>query len=79
MAIITNDVSMNSFKHKIMEEVCRLAWDSNLNEDTKAALVEKIIPGPKPIFRCCIYKEREIVRENDAVVRNEYDVVERFS
>jgi len=31
--------------------------------EPKAALVEKIIPGPKPLFRCCIYKEREIVRE----------------
>ncbi len=61
--MVTNDEGIVRFKHTIMEEVCRLAWASDLNEDTKAALVEKIIPGPKPLFRCCIYKEREIVRE----------------
>ena len=61
--MVTNDEGIVRFKHTIMEEVCRLAWDNNLNEDTKAALVNKIIPGPKPLFRCCIYKEREIVRE----------------
>jgi len=61
--MVTNDEGIVRFKHTIMEEVCRLAWAGNLNEDSKAELVNKIIPGPKPLFRCCIYKEREIVRE----------------
>lgn len=61
--MITNDKGIVELKHRVMEEVCRLAWDNNLNEDTKEALVKKIIPGPTAQFRCCIYKEREIVRE----------------
>ena len=61
--MITNDEGIISLKHKVMEEVCRLAWDNNLNEETREQLVYRIIPGPKPEFRCCIYKEREIVRQ----------------
>ena len=61
--MITNDKGIVGLKHDIAEEVCRLAWAGNLNEETKNDLVMKTIPGPKPSFRCCIYKEREIVRE----------------
>ncbi len=61
--MVTNDKSMVSFKHKIMEEVCKLAWDGQLTEKTKDELTYKIIPGPKPTYRCCVYKEREIVRQ----------------
>ncbi|WP_035779496.1 4Fe-4S dicluster domain-containing protein [Butyrivibrio sp. MC2013] len=61
--MVTNDEGIVRFKHNIMEEVCRLAWAGNLNEESKNELVMKTIPGPKPMFRCCIYKEREIVRE----------------
>ncbi len=61
--MITNDGGLVRFKHDVIEEVCRLAWENNLNEETKNELVYKLIPGPKPKFRCCIYKEREIVRE----------------
>jgi len=61
--MVTNDFSIVGFKHKIMEEVCRLAWDGNFDNDHIDALVEELIPGPKPDWRCCIYKEREIVRQ----------------
>ena len=61
--VTTNDKGIISFKHKVMEEVCRLAWDDNLNDKTMEELVYKLIEGPKPVYRCCIYKEREITRE----------------
>ena len=61
--MISNDEGIISLKHKVMEEVCRLAWNDNLNEESRELLVNQIIPGPKPEFRCCIYKEREIVRQ----------------
>lgn len=70
--MVKNDESMNSFKHKIMEEVCRLEWDGNNDPDHIEQLVLKTIPGPKPEYRCCIYKEREIVRQriNLAMAKN---------
>lgn len=61
--MVTNDKGIVSFKHKIMEEVCRLAWEDKLGEEDREQLVYKIIPGPKPTYRCCVFKEREIVRQ----------------
>ena len=61
--MVTNDASMNSFKHKIMEEVCRLEWNGENDQEHIEQLVLKMIPGPKPEYRCCVYKEREIVRQ----------------
>lgn len=61
--MITNDKGLIGFKHKIMEEVCKLAWNDELDEEHKEQLVYKLAPGPKPEYRCCVYKEREIVRQ----------------
>ncbi len=61
--MITNDEGIVALKHKILESVARLAWEDNLNDDTRDALVYEIIPGPFAQYRCCIYKEREIVRQ----------------
>ena len=61
--MITNDEGIVSFKHKIIEEVGRLAWNGQLEEDYFEQLVYRLIPGPKATYRCCIYKERELVRQ----------------
>ena len=61
--MINNDEALIQTRHLVLEETCRLAWNDQLDEEHKEELVYKIIPGPKPaIGRCCIYKEREIVR-----------------
>ena len=52
--MINNDESMVSFKHKIMEEVCRLEWEGNNDQEHIEQLVLKTIPGPKPEYRCCL-------------------------
>lgn len=61
--MVTNDTGIVDFKHKVMEGTARLAWDGMLDEEHKEELVYKLIPGPKPQYRCCVYKEREIVRQ----------------
>lgn len=61
--MVTNDYGIVSLKHKIMEMVCRLAWEDKLNPEEEEKLVYEIVPGPKPEYRCCVYKEREIVRQ----------------
>ena len=61
--MITNDESLIRVRHKIIEDVCRLAWNDQLDEEHIEEIVYKIAPGPRPaVGRCCIYKEREIVR-----------------
>lgn len=60
--MVTNDENLIALKHRIMEEVCRLAWkNEEITENRIHDLLYEIIPGPKPDFRCCIYKERAIV------------------
>ena len=61
--MVTNDAALVQLKHKIMEETARLAWEGKLDEEHKEELIYKIIPGPVATYRCCVYKERELVKQ----------------
>ena len=60
--MITNDKGIVELKHFILREVCRLAWEGCLTQEETEKIVYRVSPGPKPQYRCCVYKEREIVR-----------------
>ena len=61
--MVTNDATLVHLKHKIMEEVAKLAWEGKLDEEHKEKLIYQITPGPMATYRCCIYKERELVKQ----------------
>ncbi len=61
--MVTNDRGLVSYKHRVMEEVAKLAWNDELDNEHLEQKVEELIPGPKPTYRCCIYKEREVTRQ----------------
>ena len=58
----TNDATLLRIKHQVLNEVAELAWEGKL-EEKRNEIPYNIIPGPKAQFRCCIYREREIIRE----------------
>lgn len=60
--MITNDKGIVELKHSILREVCRLAWAGELTPEGTEKIVYSVSPGPKPQYRCCVYKEREIIR-----------------
>ena len=60
--MITNDKGIVELKHFILREVCRLAWEEKLTPEETDRIVYEVSPGPKAEYRCCVYKEREIVR-----------------
>ncbi len=60
--MVTNDSGINVVRRKVGSEVCRLEWEGNLDQEHVEKLIHEISPGPKPLYRCCVYKEREIVR-----------------
>ena len=60
--MITNDKGLVDLKHHVVREVCRLAWEDALTNEELEKIVYDVSPGPKPQYRCCVYKEREIVR-----------------
>ena len=60
--MITNDKGIVELKHFILREICKLAWNGQLSAEETEKIVYQVSPGPKPQYRCCVYKEREIVR-----------------
>ncbi len=56
------DTKVQHLKYKVLREVARYAFEDRLL-DCYHDIPKKIVPGPKPTMRCCIYKERAIVEE----------------
>ena len=70
--MITNDKGIVELKHFILREVCRLAWENKLSSESAERIVYDVSPGPKPQYRCCVYKEREIVRGRIRLAMGQY-------
>ena len=56
------NTNIDTIKQEVLYEVAKLAFAGEL-EEKKEALPYQLIPGPQANFRCCIYKEREIIRQ----------------
>ena len=56
------DTNVQVLKYKVLKEIAKSCFNDTLVEDYPT-IPEKIIPGPRPTMRCCIYKERAIVLE----------------
>lgn len=54
------DENVIKIKHAVLLEVAKAAFAGNLDE-IRDDIPFTLIPGPTPQFRCCIYKEREII------------------
>ena len=57
MKMLTNDATILKIKHEVNYEVAKLAFDGTF-EEKKDEIPFKMIPGLRPKFRCCVYKER---------------------
>lgn len=60
--MVTNDATILRLKHDVLYEVAKAAWDGNL-EEKRDGIPYSMIPGPQATYRCCIYKEREIIKQ----------------
>lgn len=56
------DENVIKIKHEVLYEVAKHAFNGDL-EEKRDRIPFDLIPGPTPQFRCCIYKEREILRQ----------------
>ena len=56
------DTKVQYLKYKVLREVARLAWEDKLLENL-IDIPKRLVPGNEPTMRCCVYKEREIVRQ----------------
>ena len=60
--MLSGDVTVLNIKHAILTRVAELAYEGKL-EEGRDAIPYEISPGPKAKFRCCVFREREIVKE----------------
>ena len=60
--MVTNDATILKIKHEVLYRVATLAYNGEF-EEKKSLIPYEMIPGPKAQFRCCIYKEREVIRQ----------------
>lgn len=54
------ETHVQELKNDVLREVAELTWEGKFQTGI-LDIPEKIIPGPNPTTRCCIYKERAIV------------------
>ncbi len=66
------ETRVQELKHKVLKETIKYLKDGkeNLDYNDFDAIVKNIIPGKKPSFRCCVYKERAIVEERVKLILN---------
>ena len=51
------------FKFDVLVELCRQANEGNVEEDKIQGWAKQLVSKDGPRFRCCIYKEREVLRQ----------------
>ncbi|MDD3185277.1 MAG: 4Fe-4S dicluster domain-containing protein [Anaerostipes sp.] len=56
------DESVIQMKHDVLDLVAKYAFEGIL-EEKRDFIPTELIPGPIAKYRCCIYKEREIIRQ----------------
>lgn len=57
------DNDAKQMKYEVLNRIAKLAYEGNLDHEHIDGVPFEIIPGRTPHFRCCVYKEREILRE----------------
>ena len=60
--MIKFDTYVQKLKYSVLKEVIKKAYDDDL-QNTYRDIPKIISPGPKPLARCCVYKERAIIEE----------------
>lgn len=63
------DAAVIKIKHDVLYEVAKHAFEGDL-EEARDHIPSDLIPGPSPQFRCCVYKEREIIRQRIRLAEN---------
>ncbi len=56
------DGNIIQIKHEVLYEVAKLAFAGEL-EEKREEIPYELVPGPIPQFLCCIYREREVIRQ----------------
>lgn len=53
----------NQNKANVLKLLSKKAYEGTIDENTPSDIANELFPGRKPQYRCCVYKEREIIRQ----------------
>ena len=56
------DTYVQELKYKVLKEIIKKADNDDL-KNCYTDIPKTIVPGPKPLARCCVYKERAVVED----------------
>ena len=56
------ETNVQVLKYKVLKEIAKGCFEDTLQDDYYK-IPKRIVPGPKPTMRCCIYHERAIVKK----------------
>ncbi len=71
------DHEARQFKFDVLREVSIKAFDGSLTDKFDDEMAYKLIPGMTADFRCCVYKEREIIRQRVRVAMGKCPTVKK--
>lgn len=75
MSLFENEA--RQIKYDILKEVSKRAFEGTIKEDLDDELAYFLIQGNKADFRCCVYKEREIIRQRTRLILGKKAVLEK--
>lgn len=61
--MVTSFDTMNTFKKMTLKEIAKRCYAGTISRDDADDIARTLIPYSAPRVRCCIYKEREVIRE----------------
>lgn len=67
--MLNENNTIEDVKGEVLYQVAKAAFEGKL-QNIEATLPYEILPGNKPSYRCCVYKEREIIRERIMLAQN---------
>ncbi|MBR4944637.1 MAG: 4Fe-4S dicluster domain-containing protein [Peptococcaceae bacterium] len=74
--MLGKEATIVELKQEVLTQVAKHAFAGDLAE-SREQIPFDIIPGPQANFRCCVYKEREIIRQRIRVAEGKAPVPEK--
>lgn len=71
--MLTRESDINDVKLEVLFQVARLAFEGTLDEK-RDEIPYQMIPGHKAQFRCCVYREREIIRQRIRLAEGKFPI-----
>ena len=71
--MFTRESDINDVKQEGLTQVAKHAFNGDLDEK-RDQIPYDILPGHKALFRCCVYREREIIRQRVRLAEGKFPV-----